>query len=137
LHALEWALDQDVPSPEPPTPLSFETYVQSRLNNPDLVPDGWFVAVHDDAYVGLSNLWKSQAGPDLFTGLTGVVREYRRQGIALALKLRAIDYARSQGVKVVRTWNESRNRPMLGLNERLGFKRQAAWIDYVKVLRQE
>ena len=68
----------------------------------------------------------------LYTGLTGVRRSHRRKGIALALKLRAVDYARRHGIEEVRTWNASTNEGMLGINIRLGFQRQPAWIDFVK-----
>ena len=99
---------------------------------------GFFVALDGERYVGMSNLWKSQADPsELYTGLTGVSRSHRRRGIALALKLRAIDYARRNGVRRLKTWNESNNRAMLSINEALGFVKQPAWINYVKQIRQE
>jgi GNAT superfamily N-acetyltransferase len=132
LHALEWELELDVPNPETPTPISLEQYVETRLKRPELLLEGWIVAVHDGEYVGMSVLWASAAGPDLETGLTGVRRAYRRRGIALALKLRAIAYAKAAGRPSIKTWNEVANVGMLGINERLGFVRQPAWILAVK-----
>lgn len=128
LHALEWTLEQDVPDPATPTPTSLEHYVRNRIEMPTVLLDGWFVAIHDGRYVGMSALWASEASPDLETGLTGVLRDYRRQGIALALKLRAIAYAKARGAPSIKTWNEVANVGMLGINERLGFVRQPAWI---------
>ena len=132
LYELEWLLDQDVPQPEPPTRVSFEFFLEHTLQNPNLLPDAYFVAVHDRDYVGLSTLWSSRGNADLYTGLTGVARAFRERGIALALKLRSIAYAREHGHPVIRTWNESNNLPMLAINERLGFVKQPAWIDFVK-----
>jgi GNAT superfamily N-acetyltransferase len=91
-----------------------------------------------DRYVGMSTLRTSLADPsELYVGFTGVLREYRGKGIAMALKLLAIDYARQRGVKTIKTWNASINRPMLRINEALGFARQPAWILLAKQLRAE
>jgi GNAT superfamily N-acetyltransferase len=137
LYELEMELMADVPQPEPFTAFSFEHYQERQLGDPNLLPDGFFVALHGGAYVGMSNLWRLQSLPDLQVGLTGVKRAYRRQGIAFALKLRSIAYARQRGAPILRTWNEIYNRPMLAINEQLGFVKQPAWIHYVKVLREE
>ena len=136
LYELEAALDEDVPSPEPSTMPEFEEW-QKVWDDPSLLPDGWFVAVHGDQYVGMSALWGSQASRDLYTGLTGVRRAYRRKGIATAMKLRAIAYAQATGAPRIRTWNEVNNQGMLSINERLGFVRQPASIDFVKKLGEE
>ncbi|MCS6881504.1 MAG: GNAT family N-acetyltransferase [Oscillochloridaceae bacterium] len=138
LYDLDVTLARDVPSPEPftaPSPESFERYV---FENRDLLPEGFFVAIDGQRYVGLSALWKSEKEPDtLYTGLTGVRREYRRRGIALALKLCAIEYARRHGIQTLKTWNESSNQGMLSINEALGFVKQPAWVSFVKRLQSE
>lgn len=130
-------IDQDVPSPEPATKVDFEHFIEHTLHNPNLLPDAYFVAVHNGEYVGTSNLWKSQGNDDIYTGLTGVKRNYRRKGIALAMKLRGIAYVKSLGRTLIKTWNESNNRPMLSINETLGYVKQPAWISFVKILREE
>ena len=73
----------------------------------------------------------------LYTGFTGVRREYRGRGIAMALKLRAVDYAKSHGYREIRTWNSTLNAPMLGINVRLGFVKQPVWITFGKDLTHE
>jgi GNAT superfamily N-acetyltransferase len=139
LYELDTALSRDVPHPEPMTPVSFEFYADRVFNDPDLLPDGWFVAIDRASaqYVGMCQLWNSQASDDLYNGLTGVLRSHRRRGIALALKLRGIAYAKALGRPTIKTWNEANNRAMLSINEALGFEKQPAWIDFVKVLRTE
>lgn len=136
-YELDWALMQDIPHPEPPTKKPFAVFQERILNHPNFLPNANFIAVHNGEYVGLSALWRSQASADLDTGVTGVRRAYRRKGIALALKLRAIAYAKEGGVPVIKTWNETNNEGMLSLNTRLGFARQPAWIGLVKALNTE
>ncbi len=139
LYELDVELMGDVPHPEPRTPISYEVFENFALKNPDLLPDAYFVAVDaaTGEYAGMSALWNSQGGDDLYNGLTGVKRSYRRRGIALALKLRGIAWARAQGRPLIKTWNESNNRPMLAINERLGFVKQPIWMSFVKHLRDE
>jgi GNAT superfamily N-acetyltransferase len=145
LYELDTAATIDVPLPEPLTPPAYEAWLKHFQDNPGLLPEGFFVALdggsQDEAkplrYVGLSSLWRRESSPDLETGFTGTLREYRRKGIALALKLRAIDYARRSGAPVIRTENLSVNRPMLSINEALGFVKQPAWITVLKQLRAE
>jgi GNAT superfamily N-acetyltransferase len=135
LYDLDMTLSADVPSPEPFTPISREQFAKWVFANPNLLPEGYFVALDGNHYVGSSALWKSQSTPqELYTGLTGVRREYRRKGIALALKLHAIDFARSYGTTVIKTWNESNNRGMLSINEALGFVKQPIWVNVQKTL---
>jgi len=70
----------------------------------------------------------------LYQGLTGVLREYRGKGIAVALKLRVLDFARKNGFDSIRTFNASTNEGMLSINAKLGFKRDLAWITFEKNL---
>jgi GNAT superfamily N-acetyltransferase len=138
LWRLEMELTRDVPEPEPHTPIARDSFEAWVFANPSFLPEGYMVALDGAAYVGSSALWASQADPsELYTGLTGVRRAYRRRGVALALKLRGIAYARARGVRVLKTWNAATNQGMLGINQALGFVRQPAWISFCKKLREE
>lgn len=128
----------DVPRPEPSSEVSYEQWLKWTVESPYYLPEANFVAIDraTGQFVAQSNLWKSD-GDYLHVGLTGTRRAYRRRGLALALKLKAIEYAKAAGVKELRTGNEQNNRPMLSINERLGFEKMPAWIDFAKVLKEE
>lgn len=126
----------DVPYPEEHTEMSFE-YFEKDFQSPNLLPNGYLLMVCGEEYVGISNLWRFAVAGDFQQGITGVRRAYRRRGIALALKLAGIRYAREQGKHHIRTNNEISNQPMLALNEKLGFVRQPAWISLRKRLKEE
>src|SRR3989449_7168629 len=135
LHALVQAVSEDIPRPEQFTPVSFEQWSAFEMKSPNLVPQGYMIAKDGDNYVGMSTVWKAQKDPKgLYQGLTGVIREYRGRGIAVALKLKVIEFARSHKYEKLKTWNDSTNAPMLGINVKLGFKREVGWITLEKNL---
>jgi GNAT superfamily N-acetyltransferase len=136
LYDLRWAIQQDVPASGGValTPIDFDFFVHNHLSGPNFIPEGYFVAVDGHEYVGLSNFWGTDGRQTIRTGLTGVRRSYRRKGIALALKLRAIAYAKQQGYTMIETNNASSNRPMLAINESMGFVKQPAVIVFMKNL---
>lgn len=135
IYELHSIVMRDVPSSSPFTPVPLEHFQRFFMENPDLLPDTFFIAKDGDLYVGESFVFRVPAEPGhLSQGLTGVRREYRGKGIALALKLHVIKYAKGRGYTLIKTWNDTENLPILALNEKLGFVRQPAWIEYEKVL---
>ena len=134
-YDLECECWMDVPLPEPPTVGRFEEFA-SRFDSPNYDANAHFIAIDDGRYVGLTGFWTSPVEKHkLYTGLTGVVRSHRRRGIATALKVSGVRYARDYGATIVETDNEENN-PMFGLNMQLGFEAQPAWLDFRKVLRE-
>lgn len=138
IYELDWEASQDIPLADTLTKPPFETYLKNVLQSNRLVADGSFIATVQGEYVGMTSLVLPETGDSvLYTGFTGVARAYRRRGIALALKLKAIAYAQEHGKKTIKTWNAQKNRPMLSINERLGFIKQPAWIMFKKEMTAE
>lgn len=135
LHELVQLISADMPSPSPFTPISYEQWEAFELKNPSLLPEGYMIAKDGSKYVGLSTVWRLDKEPKgLVQGNTGVRREYRGRGIAVALKLKVVDFAKRNGYEKVKTWNASNNAPMLAVNTKLGFKRGVGWITLEKDL---
>ncbi len=138
LYEMDCELSLDVPRVDPFTRGPFETWRDWVLKSPRALPEAFFIAKAGDSYVGQSDVGRSEGLADvLYTGFTGVRREYRGRGIAMALKLRAIDYAKRHEYREIRTWNSTLNAPMLGINVKLGFVKQPAWITFGKNLAVE
>lgn len=136
IYELDSDCGRDVPSIDPFTPLAFEDWRKEVLESPNSTPDAFYLAVSAEGrYLGVSNLWRSLEDPTfIWQGLTGVRREARGKGIAMALKLATVEYARAHGIREIKTWNDQRNQPMLRINEAMGFVKQPAWIEMRKDL---
>jgi len=123
LHQLYTSVACDVPIPihphrdPPPAWLA-----QQALGLPASLPDAFFIVRDGARYVGLSYLHSDADTPGrLLQRITAISPEYRGRGIALALKLRTIEYAKRQNAHEISTAVESNNPSMLAINARLGF----------------
>lgn len=135
VHALHAVCRRDVPRAGEATHVPFEEFERSVLHAPHALPEACFLAVAGGPadrgahYVGLSKLEALPAEPSvLWQGLTAVLREHRGLGIAMALKVQTVRYARAHGYREIRTDNDLRNVRMLRVNEALGFVKQPAWL---------
>ncbi len=128
---LDWEIVQDIPSSDAPKRPTLERY-SCEFADPAFRPESWFIAHRGDDWVGMSTISTDPSTPGTFyTGVTGVRRRYRRQGIATALKLRGIEHVRAQGGQVIETDSEENN-PMLDLNLALGFKPGPVFLELRK-----
>jgi GNAT superfamily N-acetyltransferase len=121
---------RDVPAIDAPSDITFEEWQKDWTAVPAFLPEAFFVAIDSEGrWLGVSDLQRSIADPSfIWQGLTGVRREARGKGIAMALKLETVHYAQRLGVDHIKTWNDQNNRPMLAINEAMGFVRQPAWL---------
>jgi mycothiol synthase len=132
LHHLYATLSRDVPIPERAM-ISPEGLAEFIGGQPGSLPEACYIAVAADAsYVGVSFMHRAVGEPTLIQKLTGVLAEHRGGGIATALKVATMVFARTHGYETISTWIETNNQPMLALAERLGFVRQPGGIVVVE-----
>ena len=131
-------VDQDVPWHEPIQAEPYDDWLNRFIGQPSRINECYLVALDGDLPVGLTMMFRSMATDGtLFTGLTGVKKTYRRQGIAIALKVHSLRTAKAMfstedgKPAYLMTENEANN-PMYTINERLGFVRQPDWLNWVK-----
>lgn len=142
LYALHSACRRDVPALDPPTDEPYEEFRDwwqtVGLVSHTHLPDGYLIAKHGNRWVGQSGLWQDPADPHILNqGMTGVIREFRGRGIAMALKVRGLRLARVLGKRTISTGNDSLNAPMLRINDALGFQRHSARITLQRSLAAE
>ena len=132
LYDLDWEISLSVPGDLAAGigRRGLEKYVEYAITGHSAIPDGFFVAVKGDEFIGLSHILESEKGVSLYQGLTGVKPEYRRYGIGIAMKVRGIKYAQEHGYTLIMAENDAKNIPMLAMNERLGFVRQPEIITF-------
>jgi mycothiol synthase len=85
-------------------------------------PEGSFVALAGGEIVGYSGLCR-WAGDDTIAedGLTVVRDDWRRRGLATALKRAELHWAAEHGIREIVTWTQRGNDAMRAANERLGY----------------
>ena len=135
LEELEWTYAQDFPIPKgvKQTRVPFDQFMKNCLNFYKNAYGVDMVAVKDKQYIGSTDIEVyPKAEPHKgWTGGLGVLKEFRRRGIATALKIKAIEALLKKGVTEVRTDNEENN-PMYKINVELGFKPVPFSLDYMK-----
>ena len=134
LYDLDWEISLSVPGDLAAGigRRGLDKYVEYAITGPSAIPEGFFVAVKGDEYIGLSHVLSSEKGVSLYQGLTGVKPEYRHLGIALAMKVRGIAYAQATGHTLIRAENDAKNLPMLAMNKKLGFVQKPDLITFEK-----
>jgi len=124
LYELTTLLSQDDPARGPFVPPAYNAREALMLMEMKYVlPEAYFIAKRGGEYVGVSDVSLFEAMPGGLTqGFTGVKREYRRRGLATALMLHGIDYARSHGYAIIQSFVKPQQTAMRTLNEKLGFQ---------------
>ncbi|MCI4336119.1 MAG: GNAT family N-acetyltransferase [Thermoplasmata archaeon] len=116
-------------------PISFEEFAATDLASPGAIPEAVFLACRRSEVVGMTCLSRDLGRPDsLWVGYTGTNPAIRGRGIATEIKRRALLFAQAQGFRFLLTGNDSLNRPILAVNQRLGFRPESIWVEGEKSL---
>ena len=134
LYDLDWELSLSVPGDLAAGigRRGLDKYVEYAITGPNVLPAGFFVAVQGDEYIGLSYVLSIEKGVSLYQGLTGVKPQFRHLGIGLAMKIRAIAFAKATGHTTIVAENDTKNIPMLAMNEKLGYIQTSEKITFEK-----
>ncbi len=133
LHEMIEASVQDIPTTVPHTPESFESFMR-WMSSPGLHADRLWVAREGQAIVGVSVLEYPPGVGNVWTDYTGTSRSVRGRGVARALKCETVAQAIALGVTHVRTNNDGENKPILHLNEEMGYHRIPGHIQLLKTV---
>ena len=135
LEELEWTYAQDFPIPDgvKHTRTPFKHWLKTLHHYYENFYGADIIAVHKTQYIGATDIevYPKTEPHKGWTGGLGVLKEFRRKGIATALKIKAIEALLKKGVTEVRTDNEENN-PMYKINVELGFKPVPFSLEYMK-----
>jgi GNAT superfamily N-acetyltransferase len=120
LYTLNDRVDRDTPGYQ--GWLSFEEFQTQVCGASWYRAEGQIVAAEGEAWIGMAAVGFFESTQSMYNMMTGVDRPYRGRGIALALKLLTIRYARAYHARYLRTHNDSENAPMLAINRKLGYQ---------------
>jgi mycothiol synthase len=111
----------EVPSAEPRREISRERW-EHWLRGPRVNHEAILLAVAGDRVVAYANLSTHPQRPgEANHDITAVHPEFRRRGVARALKATQIAWARQHGIERLRTQNDLTNQPIRRLNDELGY----------------
>lgn len=134
LRLLDDALRQDVPGTDgwkwDPGDFAVETYDSGGFN-----PDTYLIAadVASGDYIGLARVWDNPGAPRL--GLVGVVRGYRRRGVATALLARAFRVLHENGKPEAGAEADDTDKAAVTLLTSLGARRTVGILELIRPLR--
>ncbi len=100
---------------------TWEQYQAVRLGASSFLPHGVVLAIHGNNWVGMSQISHRPGYPFAFQEMTGTTRSHRGLGIAITMKVAAVEVARGLGVDSLRTIHHPDNEAMIALNRKLGF----------------
>lgn len=133
IYELATALVKDIPSPVPYSMPTFETFCEQTFRNPKVPHESILFALAGTEPIGMI-YQRAYNDQQMNIDLSGVRREYRGRGIALALKVAGAVFAKAYGIQSLRTTNDSTNPAILAINHKMGFVPRPATLMMRKAL---
>lgn len=96
--------------------------LEEWLREEATLPGGSFVALAGGEIVGFSGLMRHDNAGTAEDGLTVVRPDWRRRGLAFALKRFELAWAAANGLRQIVTWTQRGNEGMRRVNELLGYE---------------
>jgi GNAT superfamily N-acetyltransferase len=133
LYVAEAPMWDDIPFAAPTPHWPYERFYTMTVKSGQLLPDLSLVAYAGDVIAGFTTTGDHQ-GKDGWTWMTGVARDHRGKGIAMALKVEALARAKAKGRRAMGTVNDEPNKAMRGVNIKLGYQPVPEHVELEKKL---
>lgn len=111
------------------TAAPFAEWRAYHVDAPEAIAEAHLVALDGGTAVGCCSA-RRESEDTLRIAITGVLPAYRRRGIGRLLKLRLHAWAKAHGISEIHTSNTVPNKPMLALNDALGYAIVGSWGGY-------
>ena len=121
LYEINRACDLDNPGGDGTFP-DFYAFSKNVFDASWFRADTQILAALDDRWIGLAAIGIYSEDKHAYNAFTGVMHDFRGRGLAKALKLQTILLAKKEGMRYIRTNNDSQNAPMLAINRKLGYQ---------------
>lgn len=108
----------------------FDEWRREQIEDPSTLPEAYLVALRGEDYVGLKEVGMLRDSGAIQCGLMAVLPPCQRLGLARAMQLMSVDYAKRIGCPSLKSCTATSNRPMLELYDKLGYRRLYEWAQY-------
>ncbi|HUQ42111.1 MAG TPA: GNAT family N-acetyltransferase [Candidatus Limnocylindrales bacterium] len=121
LWEAEGPMWDDIPFATPTPHWPFDRFYKMAVKSGQLLLDLSLIAYAGDQIAGFTTTGDRQK-KDGWTWMTGVARDQRGKGIAMAIKVEVLARAKAKGLRAMCTVNDEPNKAMRGVNIKLGYQ---------------
>jgi GNAT superfamily N-acetyltransferase len=126
VYELEAEALRDVPVDQDFDDVRWEDWLERWWHHPELDADASLLVLVGGEPAAFTTLISDAESGRAASAMTGTARRFRGRGLALLVKHHALARAAAGGIVEATTENDEQNRPMLAVNERLGYRPTAS-----------